>query len=84
MSIISVILGAFSIISSLICLWNQWYISAIIGVSGLMFGFVGIKVHQKYAVSRAGIILSVIGISLTLLFIISYNIICRFFLQMNI
>ena len=65
LGLVSLILGIISLITSLI-----FIISIPVGIIGLILG---IKSKTKNGFSKAGIILSIIGISLTILFIIAIN-----------
>lgn len=82
MSVLSLIFGTLSVISSLVFMWNAWYITVVISLSGIVTGFLSLKSASHPSVSKAGIILSFIGLGLTAVFILAYGIIANFFLEM--
>ena len=83
MPFLSLILGTLSVISSLICLWNTWYITVLFSIAGIATGIFSRKKFSFPSVSKAGIILSAIGIILTIIFIISFFFIDSYFVSMN-
>ena len=84
MSFLSLVLGTLSIISSLICLWNLWYITVIISLAGIIIGFISLKLSAHPSVSKSGIILSFIGLGLTGFFMLAYGVIANFFTEMGL
>lgn len=84
MAFISLVAGTLSVISSFICNWFAWYVTAFFSLSGIITGIIGVKYSKFKSVSKAGIILSSIGIALTVILIIAFNFIHSVFLSMNV
>ena len=83
MPFLSLILGTLSVISSLICLWNTWYITVLFSIVGIATGIFSRKKFSFPSVSKAGIILSGVGIFLTIVFLIVFNVLSGMFLEFN-
>ena len=78
MSFISLILGTVSIIFSVYFNFYAWYITLLTSAIGIIFGLVARRSSFR-SVANAGIILSVIGIVITLIMLVAFSFIANVF-----
>ncbi len=70
MGVASLVLGIIAIVCGIFLAGFQW-VGAIVGVIGIILGALGRKVPEKKGISTAGLVCSIIGFVLCIIFFIA-------------